>query len=103
MNRIKNLLISNNLYQEYKQAFYSYCYLLLAAEIERTKASKEEIKNVCFKIKNEILNEKGVKIKTFDKFPYKVRVCLISFCLKHNIDYQNIGKFLRKFYLFFSR
>ena len=103
MNKIKNLLVSKNLYQQYKQSFYSQCYLLLASEIERTKIPKEEIDKICFKIKNEILNEKNIKIKIFDSVPYKIRTYIFIFCLKHNIDYRNVGKILRKVYLFFTR
>ena len=103
MNKIEKLLISKNLYQKYKQTFYSYCHLLLAAEIERTKAPKEKINKMCFKIKNEILNEKDIKIKIFDSLPYKVRAHLFIFSLKHNINYQSMGKILRKIYLFFKR
>ena len=103
MNKIKNLLVSKNLYLEYKQYFYSQSYLLLASEIERTKIPKQEIDNICFTIKNEILNEKNVKIKIFDSLPYKIRTYIFVFCLKHNINYQIIGKMLRKIYLFFKR
>lgn len=102
-NKIKNLLVSKNLYQQYKKHFYSQCYLLFASEIERTNLSKEEIKKVCFKIKNELLNEKDVKVKTFAKLQYKIRLHLFAFCFKHNINYKNIGTFLRKMYLFFTK
>lgn len=102
-NKIKNLLVSKNLYQQYKQYFYSQCYLLLASEIERTNLSKQEIKKVCFEIKNEFLNEKNVKVKTFAKLQYKIRLYLFVFCFKHNINYKNIGTFLRKTYLLFFR
>ena len=103
INQIKNLLISNNLYQKYKQSFYSCSYLLLATEFERGALSKQEYNELCFKIKNELLNEKYIKVKIFDRLPYKIRTYLFIFCLKYNINYQKIGKTLRKFYLFFTR
>ena len=102
-NKIKNLLVSKTLYQQYKQYFYSQCYLLLASEIERTNLSKQDIEKVCFEIKDELLNEKDIKIKIFDRLPYKIRTYLFIFCLKHNINYQKIGKILRKIWLFFIR
>ncbi len=101
MNKIKNLLVSKNLYQQYKNSFYSQNYLLLASETERTNLPEQEIKKVYSKIKNEILNESNIKIKIFDKLPYKIRLHIFVFCLKHNINYKNIGTFLRKIYLFF--
>ena len=103
MNKIKKLLISKDLYEKYKQSFYSHCYLLLASEIERTSNSKQEIEKVCLKIKNEILNEKSIKMKIFDRLPYKIRTYIFIFCLKYNINYQKLGKVLRKIYLFFRR
>lgn len=103
INKIKNLLVSKNLYQKHKQSFYSCSYLLLASEFERGTLSKQEYNKLCFKVKKEILNENGIKIKIFDRLPYKIRTYILVFCLKHNIDYQNIGKILRKIYLFFTR
>ena len=103
MIKIKDLLVSKNLYQQYKQSFYSGCYSLLASEIERTKISKHEIEQVCLKIKEAVLNDNFVRIKIFDKLPYKIRVYLFVFCFKHNINYKNIGTILRKIYLFFTR
>ena len=102
-NRIKGLLISKNKYQQYKQSFYSQAYSLLASEIERTNLSKQEIEKVCFKIKENILNDKTVKIQSFNIFPYKIRTHIFAFCFKHNINYKNIGTFLRKMYLLFTR
>ena len=103
INKIKNLLVSKNLYQKYKQSFYSCGYLLLATEFERGTLSKQEYNKLCFEIKNKILNEKDIKIKIFDSLPYKIRTYIFIFCLKHNINYQNIGKILRKIWLFFRR
>ena len=103
MSKIKNLLISKNLYQQYKQSFYSQCYSLLASEIERTKISRQEIEQVCSKIKKDILNENFIKIKSFDKFPYKIRSYIFVFCFKHNMNYKNIGTILRRIYLLFMR
>ena len=103
INKIKNLLVSKNLYQKHKQSFYSCSYLLLASEFERRTLSKQEYNKLCFKVKKEILNEKDVKIKIFDSLPYKIRTYVFVFCLKHNINYQNIGKSLRQIWLFFRR
>ena len=103
INKIKNLLISKNLYQKYKQSFYSCSYLLLATEFDRGTISTQEYNKLCFKVKKEILNENGIKIKIFDRLPYKIRTYILVFCLKHNIDYQNIGKILRKIWLFFKK
>jgi len=103
MNKVKNLLVSKNLYLEYKHSFYSQCYLLIASEIERTKIPKQEINKICFEIRNKILNEKNIKIKIFDRLPYKVRTYIFAFCFKHDISYKNIGKLLRTIYCFFIR
>ena len=103
INKIKNLLVSKNLYKKHKQSFYSCSYLLLATEFERETLSTHEYNKLCFKIKNEILNEKDVKIKIFDSLPYKIRTYVFVFCLKHDINYQNFGKILRRVWLFFKR
>ncbi len=100
---IKNLLIQKQVFETYEQQFYSYGFLLLAAELEVINLPDETIKQAIMSLKKNLFVKNSIKIKTYDKFPYKIRLFIFYFCFKHNINYGSIGKTLRKLYSFVKR
>jgi hypothetical protein len=99
---IKNLLQQKQLFDIYEQPFYSYGFLLLAAKFEVIELPYEKTKQILASLKKDLFTKKHIKIKTFDKFHHKIRLSIFNFCFNHNINYTNIGNFLRKTFFFFT-
>ncbi len=101
VSKIKQLLASKNLYDTYKQSFYSYALTLFAGEFEVSKLSLPTLKKIANEIKHEFFEDMQIKLpKTYDKFFYRLRINLFYFCLKYNLNYGFFGKTARKFYDF---
>ena len=95
---IKQMLIDNNKYEEFKTSFYSYGYLCFAAEIEVSNLSKKELNKIILELRNIVFDDrKTTLIYNDEPFIYRSRLFLFSLCLKYNISYVIIGKTIRKF------
>ena len=95
---IKQMLIDNNKYEEFKTSFYSYGYLFFAAEIEVSNLSVKELNKIICELKNVIFNDKKITLIYNDEtFVYKCRLFLFDLCLKYNISYVFVGKAIRNF------
>jgi hypothetical protein len=95
---IKQMLIDNNKYEEFKTSFYSYGYLCFAAEIEVSNLSKKELNKIVLELRNIVFDDrKTTLIYNDEPFIYRSRLFLFSLCLKYNISYVIIGKTIRKF------
>ncbi len=102
LKRLKNFLVSENIYTVYENAFYAQVYLVLATEIETTKLPVKQIRNILSNLKNDLNLDLSFNVYIFDRFAYKFRVFIFKYCFKYGIDYKYIGRTIRKLYFCLS-
>lgn len=107
LREIKNFLINNNLYSQYKQPFFLFAMSGIANSFESSPLPYRRLNDIFIKLKYEFLNDKDIKFHKGQNFLLSARMYLLYFCLKYNINYARIikifkffrfGKFLRKIY-----
>lgn len=94
---LKKRLQEKQYYGLYKKAFVSHALKCFAFEIEESKLQLKTLKEISLTLKNEFIGEKSDLLYSENIF-YKIRILLFHFCLKYNINYAVMGKFLKKIY-----
>ncbi len=94
---LRQMLIQKNNYDAYKKTFISHVAKCFAFELEESQLPLKTLKKVFIQIKNEFFNEK-TELFYPDNIPNKIRILAFQFCLKYNINYAIVGKFLKKVY-----
>ena len=101
-NKLKELLIRNNKYNQYKQIYYQYISILTASKLETLNLSIPKLTVYFYKFKNLYYNKEFIdnfSIKNINIL-LKIRYILFYLCLKFNINYILIGRFCRKIIFF---
>jgi len=105
LREIKKNLVGKNLYRFYKQPFFLFAMAGIINSFGNSKLSYRQLKDIFYKLKYEFLNDNNIKFYKQKNLHASVRMYLLYFCLKYNINYVRIikilkslllGKFLRK-------
>lgn len=94
---LRQTLIKKNNYDAYKKTFVSHVIKCFAFELEESKLPLKTLNRIFIQIKNEFLDEKTGLFYP-DNIPHKIRILVFQFCLRYNINYATVGKFLKKVY-----
>ncbi|WP_413852583.1 glycosyltransferase family 2 protein [Candidatus Ruminimicrobium bovinum] len=96
--KLKERLVFENNYDEYKRLYYQYISILTASKLEVLNLKLSELNIYFNKFKDTYYNKdfkKNCSTKNL-KTMLKIRLLLFCFCLRFNINYAVIGKFCRK-------
>ncbi|MDD4166430.1 MAG: glycosyltransferase [Endomicrobiaceae bacterium] len=99
---LKKRLHEKKSYDDFKNAFLAHAAKCFAFEFEESNLPLKTLKSVFLNIKNDFFKN-GEKLLYPENIFYKARIFLFQFCLKYNINYAKVGKFLKKIYLFIAK
>ena len=95
---LREILIENNKYEQYKRIYYQYISVITAARLENLKLPLSKLTSYYKEFKKTYYNKEFVDSFSISKLNtmLKIRLILFYLCLKFNINYVVIGRLCRK-------
>jgi len=96
--KLKEMLVESNKYEQYKTIYYQYISILTASKLEFLKLPLSKLISYYNEFKKLYYNKDFIDNFSIKKINImlKIRQILFYLCLKFNINYVVVGKFCRK-------